>query len=353
LTLPLSSTLGEIGEKALLRHLHARVPSAPGVLVGLGDDAAAVEIGPTALLTTDSLVEGVHFHRDAAPPRLLGRKALTVNLSDVAAMGGIGRYATVSLCLPPDVTLGWVDSLYDGLLERAAEAGVALVGGNVTRGRESIVVDVTLVGDAGRLLLRSGARPGDRVVVTGKLGAAAEGVRLLAEGARLDEDGELAATGVWTESSTRAVVACLRAQLDPRPPLALARSIAERGIAQAGMDVSDGLSLDLVEICSRSGVGAVIEAAAVPVDPRAAGLERARGGDALALALHGGEDYQLLLAVGPEAMDEIAELARVWGVEVVAVGEFVEGEPVVRMRDASGERPLAPGGHDHFRTGPA
>jgi thiamine-monophosphate kinase len=353
LTPPLSSTLGEIGEKGLLRHIHGRVPSAPGVLVGLGDDAAAVEIGPSALLTTDSLVEGVHFHRDSAPARLLGRKALTVNLSDVAAMGGIGRYATVSLCLPPDVTLGWVDSLYDGLLERAAESGVALVGGNVTRGRESIVVDVTLLGDAGRLLLRTGARPGDRVVVTGTLGAAAEGVRLLAEGARLDEDGELAATGVWTESSTPAVVACLRAQLDPRPPLALARSIAERGIARAGMDVSDGLSLDVPEICSRSGVGAVIEAAAVPVDPRAAGLERARGGDALALALHGGEDYQLLLAVEPDQIDEVGGLARVWGVEVAVVGEFVEGEPAVWIRDGGGERPLVPGGHDHFRTGPA
>jgi thiamine-monophosphate kinase len=174
-------------------------------------------------------------------------------------------------------------------------------------------------------------------------------VRLLAEGARLDEDGALAAIGVWTESSAAAVVACLRAQLDPRPPLALARSVAERGIARAGMDVSDGLSLDLVEICSRSGVGAVIGAAAVPVDPRAAGLERARGGDALALALHGGEDYELLLAVEPGAVDEIGELARVWGVEVVALGEFVEGEPAVRLRDAQGERPLAPDGHDHFR----
>lgn len=353
MTPPLSRPLGEVGEKELLRHLRGRIPTAPGVVVGLGDDAAVVEIGPFACLTADSLVEGVHFRRDAAPARLLGRKALAVNLSDVAVMGGLARYATVSLSLPPDVTLGWVDSLYDGLLERAAESGVALVGGNVTRGRETIVVDVTLVGDSGRLLLRTGARPGDRVVVTGTLGAAAEGVRLLADGARLDEVGELAATGVWTESSTPAVVACLRAQLDPRPPLALARSIAERGIARAGMDLSDGLSLDLVEICAGSGVGAVVEAAAVPVDPRAAGLERARGGDALALALHGGEDYQLLLAVGREEVDEVAELARVWGVEVATVGEFVEGEPVVRLRDEGGERALAPGGHDHFRTGPA
>ena len=352
MTLALSATLAEIGEKALLRHVHGRIPAAPGVVVGVGDDAAAVETGPFALLTTDSLVEGVHFRREEAPPRLLGRKALTVNLSDVAAMGGIGRYATVSLCLPAATTLGWVDSLYDGLLERAAESGVALVGGNVTLGGE-IVVDVALVGDAGRLLLRSGAKPGDRVVVTGRLGAAAEGVRLLAEGARLGEDGELASSGVWTESSAAAVLTCLRAQLDPRPPLALARSVAERGIARAGMDVSDGLSTDLLELCSRSGVGAWIEAAAVPVDPRAAGLERARGGDALALALHGGEDYELLLAVDPGAVDEIRELARVWGVEVAAVGEFVAGDPALRVRDAEGERPLPAGGHDHFRAGSA
>jgi thiamine-monophosphate kinase len=320
------------------------------VVVGVGDDAAAVEAGPLALVTTDSLVEGVHFHRDSAPPRLVGRKVLTVNLSDIAAMGGLARYATVSLFLPADLTMGWVDSLYDGLLERAAEAGVGLVGGNVTRSPGTVIVDVALLGQAGRPLLRSGARPGDRIVVTGTLGAAAEGVRLLEQGVRLDEDGELAATGVWTESSAPALLACLRAQLDPRPPLALARSLAERGLARAGMDVSDGLSVDLVEICRSSGVGARIDAACVPVDPIVAGLERARGGDALALALHGGEDYQLLLAVDPGELDELRDFARVWGVDVSSVGEFVGDEPVVILRDARGERPLPPGGHDHFRT---
>jgi thiamine-monophosphate kinase len=348
LTINASAALAAVGERALLRHLRARIPAAAGVVVGVGDDAAAVEIGPFALVTSDSLVEDVHFRRDAAPPRLLGRKALTVNLSDVAAMGGLARYATVSLCLPPDVEVGWVDSLYDGLLERAAEAGVALVGGNVARSAGGIVVDVTLLGDAGRLLLRNGARPGDSIVVTGTLGAAAEGVRLLADGARLDDEGELAATGIWTDSSTAAVLGCLRAQLDPRPPLALARSIGDRGLARAGMDISDGLSSDLPQICEQSGVGAVIETAALPLDPRVVALERARGRDALSLGLHGGEDYQLLLAVSPADVEELGELARVWGVEVSAIGEFVEGDPEVRVRDAAGERPLAPGGHDHF-----
>jgi thiamine-monophosphate kinase len=350
LTIAATTTLGTLGERELLHHIQARVPAVAGVVVGIGDDAAAVEVGPFALVTTDSLVEGVHFMREATPPRLLGRKALSVNLSDIAATGGVARYATVSLCLPPQTELAWLDSLYDGLLERAAEAGVGLVGGNVAGRAEGIVVDVTLLGDAGRLLLRNGARAGDRVVVTGTLGAAAEGVRLIADGARLDDDGELTASGIWTESSTAAVLACLRAQLDPRPPLALGRSLAERGFAHAGMDLSDGLSSDLAEVCRQSGVAAVIDAGAIPVDAHATSLEHARGGDALALALHGGEDYQLLLAVGPDELAGIVELGRVWGVEVTAIGEFVEGDPAVTIRDASGERLLAPGGHDHFRA---
>jgi thiamine-monophosphate kinase len=349
-----TTPLGVLGERGLVGHLSSRVPSVPGVVVGIGDDAAAVEIGPFALVTTDSLVEGVHFVRDAAPPRLLGRKVLTANLSDIAAMGGLARYATVSLCLPPELELGWLDSLYDGLLERAAEAGVGLVGGNVARHREGIVVDVTLLGDAGRLLLRGGARPGDVVVVTGALGGAADGVRLLADGARLDPDGELATAGSWDASSAAAVTACLRAQLDPRPPLALARSIAERGLARAGMDLSDGLSSDLPEICRLSGVGAQVEAAALPLHDAMAALEHERGGDALALALHGGEDFELLLAVDPADLAELRDLARVWGVGVTAVGEFVAGEPTVRMRTSDGELlPLAAGGYDHFRLGDA
>jgi thiamine-monophosphate kinase len=345
----LERTLAEVGERALLRHLRSRLPATPGVKVGVGDDAAAVETARLSLVTTDALVEGAHFTRDTVPPRLLGRKALAVNLSDIAAMGGIGRYATVSLLLPPDVRLAWVDSLYDGLLERAAEAGVAIVGGNVARSREGIAVDVTLIGEAGKLLLRSGARPGDHVVVTGTLGAAAEGVRLLEEGARLDEDGQLASTGLWTESSSAAVVACLRAQLDPRPPFAVARSVAERGLAHAGMDLSDGLSTDLLHMCEESGVAAVLESALVPVDPKAAGLARAGGGDPLELALHGGEDYQLLLAVAPDEIDELRELARVFRAEITAVGAFLEGEPRVTLRDASGERLVVPRGHDHFQ----
>jgi thiamine-monophosphate kinase len=186
------------------------------------------------------------------------------------------------------------------------------------------------------------------VVVTGELGAGAEGVVLLKQGARLTEDGELAETGVWTESSAEAVLTCLRAQLDPRPPLALAPSVAERGLARAGMDLSDGLSSDLAEMCRQSGLGARIEASALPVAPAVVRLERARGGDSLPLALHGGEDYQLLLAVAPGEFEALEELARVWSVEVRAIGEFFDGEPAVLLRDAAGEHQLPPLGHDHY-----
>lgn len=350
MTLAPDTPLHDAGERDLLRRLRARVPTGAGVIVGIGDDAAAVEIGPLGLVTTDALVEGVHFRRDSAPARLLGRKALSINLSDIGAMGGLSRYATISLCLPPSLDVGWIDELYDGLLERAAETGVAIVGGNVTRSTGAIVVDVTLLGDSPRPLLRTGARPGDRVVVTGTLGAAAEGLRLLGEGARLDSEGELTASGIWTASSTPDLLSCLRAQLDPRPPLALARAIAERELARAAMDLSDGLSSDLLEICRESGVGAVLDGGAIPLDPATARLERARGGSAFRQAVHGGEDYQLLLSVDEAALEELGDLARVFDTEISVIGEFVAGEPQVRVREGLAERALEPGGHDHFAS---
>jgi thiamine-monophosphate kinase len=340
--------LGDIGEHELTRRIQDRIPRAE-LPVCIGDDAAAVDVTSPVLVTADTLVEGVHFSRDTAPARLVGRKALTVNLSDIAAMGGVGRHAVVSLCLPRELELSWVDSLYDGLLERAAEAGVSIVGGNVARSPGAVVVDVTLLGEAERLLLRSGAQPGDLVVVSGELGAAAEGVQLLRQGARLNEDGELSATGVWTESSAPEVEACLRAQLDPRPPLALARSLAERGLARAGMDLSDGLSSDLAEMCRQGGLGARIEEAALPVSPAVMRLERAKGGDARAVALHGGEDYQLLLAVDPAQFEALRELAGVWGIAISGIGEFFAGGPQVVLRDGQVEHPVTALGHDHFR----
>jgi thiamine-monophosphate kinase len=344
------STVAEVGEAGLVRHLQNRIPGGPGVVLGVGDDAAVVETSALTMVTTDSLVEDVHFRREWAVPRLLGRKALSINLSDVAAMAGIPRYALVSLCLPPETRLAFVDGFYDGLLERAAETGVNVVGGNLARTAGPAVISLTLVGQAPRILGRAGALPGDLVVVTGMLGGAAAGLKLLAQGARLDDEGELASTGVWTESSAPALRHCLRAQLDPQPPLSLARALAEVELVHAAIDLSDGLSGDLRRLCEASGVAATIDAFAVPVNPHAAGLERARGGDALALALHGGEDYQLLLATAPESLMALRDLAVIWDLPLAVVGEFVQGEPEVYLGAGTDRVPLAASAHDHFRA---
>jgi thiamine-monophosphate kinase len=340
--------IAAIGERALLRHLRARIPRGAGVVVGVGDDAAAVETGPLTLVTTDCLVERIHFRREWSPPRLLGRKALSVNLSDVAAMAGAPRYATVSLCLTPETTLGFVDGLYDGLLSRAAECGVEIVGGNLAAADSALVVDVTLLGAGDRLLLRSGAGAGDLVVVTGTLGGAAAGLRCLAEGARLDAEGGLASAGPWSAALAEDVRHCLRAHLDPDPPLAFGRALAEHDLAHAAMDLSDGLSGDLLALCEASGVSAWLNADRLPVDPHAAALEKEGGTDGFSLALHGGEDYQLLLAVPADRLEALRDLALVWSLPLTVVGEFAAGPPAVSLRFGDTLRRLKPRAHDHF-----
>jgi thiamine-monophosphate kinase len=339
---------GDVGEKEHIRKISSRIPQGPGVTVGIGDDAAVVQTSSSTLVTTDSLVEGIHFTREWSPPRLLGRKALSVNLSDSAATAGVAQHAVVSLCLPAAIPVSFVDGFYDGLLERAAETGVNLVGGNVSATTGPVVVTVAVIGHAERPWLRSGARAGDRIVVTGHLGAAAEGLRLLAQGARLDEEGTLSATGMWTESSAESLTHCLRAQLDPAPPLAFARALKEQDAVHAAMDISDGFSGDLLEMCVASELCARVNAAALPVDPHAAGFERARGGDAFALALHGGEDYQLLLAVPPDRVDTVRDVAVVWELPITVIGDFTQGSGVSLVRDGS-ELPLPPRSHEHFR----
>jgi thiamine-monophosphate kinase len=347
--LPPDRAIGDIGERALLDHLRARVPLGPGVVIGIGDDAAALQTTPLTLVTTDCLIEGVHFRRDWSPPALLGRKALTVNLSDIAAMAGTPRYATISLALPRDVTLGLVDGLYDGLLERGAQAGVHVVGGNVAATTGPMVIDVTLLGDAGpRVLTRAGAQPGDLVVVTGTLGSAAAGLRLLATGARLDAEGEVIASGTWTGAAD-ALHRCLRAQLDPAPPLAFARALADTDIVRAAMDLSDGLSGDLASMCEASGVSAWLDPSALPMEACAAALESEGGEDAFSLALHGGEDYQLLIAVPESSLDALRDVAVVWEVPLTAIGAFAPGPPGVSLRFGDTLRRLRPASHDHFR----
>ncbi len=315
--------VGELGEFALIDRLARALGRHPRLLVGIGDDAAVwEEKGGFLLFTTDSLVAGVHFLPERHPWEDLGWKALAVNVSDVMAMGGVPEVALVTLALPPETRLAWVDALYQGLEECAQAYGVALAGGDIVRA-PLLVVTVALVGralvegDRPLLLRRDGARPGHVVAVSGPLGESAAGLRRLLAGAPTNDP-------------------LVRAHLRPRPPLALGQEAARRGIP-CGIDVSDGLLQDLGQVARASGVGVEVWAPRLPVSPR---VQEAYPQEALALACTGGEDYQLVL-VGEEAT------VRALGLE--PIGQVVEGEGV-RLLDETG-RDITPqeGGWDHLR----
>lgn len=343
-------TVGDMGERALLRYLRSRIPGGSDVVVGVGDDAAAVRTadGALILLTTDSLVEGVHFRMEWSSAYFLGRKALSINLSDIAAMAGVPHYATISLCLPRDVEVAVLDELYDGLLERAAETGVQVVGGNLSGTSGAMVVDVTLLGHVDRPIRRAGARPGDLVVVTGTLGAAEAALPFLEQGARLGRHGRLEPEGFWSEAVGSCVLHCLRALLDPAPPLDFGRAVGEGDLVHAAIDLSDGISGDLMTLCQESEVSAQIDSFAVPVDPAAIRLEKEGGRSGFSLALHGGEDYQMLMAVAPERLDAIQDLAASCGVSLSVIGEFAPGPPALYVQFGERIRQLKPQSHDHF-----
>jgi len=323
---------------ALRRLLSA---DAPGVHVGVGDDAAVVDLGRhPAVVTTDLLVEGVHFRRGATSAHDLGYKAIAVNVSDVAAMGGSPRYGTVGLGLRTGDEAPFVMELYGGMLEAAEEYGLSVVGGDLSRA-DRVVIAVTLVGEVarGHAVTRAGATPGDRIVVTGALGAAAGGLRL----AQSDPSEVTESLGTdWARE--------LAASLDrPVARVGEGQSLAQAG-ATAMMDISDGLSTDLPRLCAESGVGARIRRAALPVAPALHDLQKVLGTDPFDLALHGGEDYELLVTMPAEAVEPaLRKLGERYGTSLAEIGEITEapGE-VILVDDDGGEGPLERRGWDHF-----
>jgi len=315
---------------------------APGVRVGVGDDAALVEMGPYfEILTTDLLVEDVHFRRATTSARDLGAKALTVNVSDVAAMGGSPRFALVSLALPADVELSWVVELYGGLRDAAAEYATSIVGGDSSLA-DRVIISVALTGEVAPsgAVLRSGAHPGDRVVVTGSLGAAAGGL-WLAEAQALGERREAAAAVVtpWGRE-------LLDAHMRPVARVGEGQTLAQSG-ATAMIDVSDGLTKDLGRLCRESGVAAAVRLDDVPVARPLAGLRDAFGLDPLELALSGGEDYELLATLPAGATAGPKMRAR-FGTALTEIGEIREGEGLVAVEPGGAELPLEAKGWDHF-----
>jgi thiamine-monophosphate kinase len=314
--------LGEFGFIARVRRL---VAPRGDVEVGIGDDCAVVRVGQRRLLfTTDALVEGVHFRRSWDRPAGLGQRAFAVNASDVAAMGGRPRYALLSLAAPKTAPSNDLAAVVRGFVSAAAVHGCALIGGNLAAASRWII-SVTLVGEpCGEPLLRSGARAGDLVYVSGTLGGAAYAREILL-GRRSGND------------------AATRAFRRPTARLALGAALARAGAASAAIDVSDGLLQDLQHVCEASAVGAVVDASRLPC---ARSLRELTPKKRLAHALAGGEDYELIFTVPRAQVDRLPRTCA--GTPIACVGAIVPGGKVrVVGADGIGGR-FAPG-FDHFR----
>ena len=282
-------TFAEIGEHALLARLIARLPRAsPAVLVGPGDDAAVLAPirNERIVVTTDAVVEGVHFSRAFSTPADIGHKALAVNLSDLAAMGATPRWALLSLVLPGPMPVSDVEELVDGLAALARRYGVSVVGGNITRTDGALVVDVTAGGDVAprKWLTRSGAGAGNEIYVSGSIGGAAAGLEMLKTG-----------TG-----NREPATACIARHRRPEPRVRLGIAMGRAKAARAAMDLSDGLADALKQVASASGVGVKIDADSLPIDPCAREWWASRGTDPVIAAVSGGDDYELLFAVAPQ-----------------------------------------------------
>jgi thiamine-monophosphate kinase len=333
------------GEFALIARLTASLPSRADVLVGVGDDCAVLDVGSeqALLVTCDSQVEGVHFTLRTATPWEIGRKALAVNLSDIAAMGGEPRYALISLHLPHGAAPEVVEGIYAGLRAEAEAFQTVIVGGNISgTGRaEGLALDITLLGrvERGRALTRGGARVGDTIFLTGYAGESAAGLHTL-----------LYPGHPYPEEARERLRARHRV---PLPRVAEGRLLSRLGPAliTALIDISDGLSGDLAHICECSGVGARLEAARLPISSELRAVATAAGQDPLQWVLHGGEDYELLFTVAAGHEEEVMAAFRAESeTTITPIGEIIAAGEGLRLRRSDGsDEPLQLRSWDHLR----
>ncbi len=327
--------LAALGEFGLIEQLRRLVPEeGPGVILGIGDDAALLRFSGPAVATCDIQVEGVHFTWDLCQPEDLGWRAIAVNLSDVAAMGGTPRFALISLALPPDSTLERIERVYRGIGAIATAYTVAVVGGNLSGTSGPLVIDVTVLGEAERAVTRSGARPGDDVWITGSVGKSAAGRFLL-------QHPEIRVTGRETLA---------QAYRRPVPRVAAGKALAATGMVTAMLDTSDGTGADLLHLADASQVGVQLDIARLPVAAGVMDAAREGGQDPAAWTVEGGEDYELLFAATPAFGAEAVRLAARLELALTRIGEILpasEGRWIVESGGT--RRTLSPRGWDHLR----
>ena len=330
--------LGDLGEFGLIDTIRARVGDTAGVHRGIGDDAAELELpaGHHLLTSTDLLLEDVHFSFAWISTTDLGRKAVAVNLSDIAAMGGSPRFLYVGLACPAATELAQIDAFVDGVLAEAAAHGATLVGGDTCRSPGPWIISVTVEGSAppAEVIGRNGARPGDLVLVSGTLGDSA------------------LALSLWQRGASPGAFLAARHNR-PTPRVGLGRELARAGVPTAMIDLSDGLASDLAHILEASGAGAEIRSAALPLSPEfRAYLDRQP--ELFSLALAGGEDYELLCTVPPARLAAALAAADRSGVALTVVGTVTEPAAGVQLRAGDGTlQPLRARGFDHFAAGGA
>jgi thiamine-monophosphate kinase len=335
-----------------IKRIRDRAPKqqTPDLVFGIGDDAAILREreGRETLVTVDLLVEDIDFKLEYAPPRFLGHKALAVSLSDIAAMGGAPAYSLVTLGIPKRFQISnpesqiFFEEFFAGYFALAEKHHVSLIGGDISSTPDRLTIDSIVIGHcrAGQAVRRSGAKPGDAIYLTGAVGASAAGLKLLLNGARVNED---------EDNLTQPA---LRAHLRPEPPIAFGRLIAEQGLAHSMIDVSDGMGQDLLRICEESGVGAIVDFDLVPVAPLSedAGLVSKKE-EAFDFAVQGGEDFELLFTASGDNEAELLKIAVRCGVKLTRIGEITLANQTWRgplLRRGSEVKPLSIHGFDHF-----
>lgn len=320
------------GEDDLIARYFKPIATDPGAL-GLTDDAAVLKgSGDDLVITTDAIVEGVHFRNDD-PPETVARKALRVNLSDLAAKGATPAGFVLTLALR-ELDERWLAAFANGFAGDAIAFDCPLLGGDTVATPGPLTISVTAFGRVprGEMILRSRAQPGDRIAVSGTIGDAALGLAIL--------------SGNVTVSDPDIREPLIQRYRIPQPRLRLAQAV--RNHARAAMDVSDGLAGDLAKLCRASGVSATVDAAAVPFSEAACGLIE-QGQASFASAVSGGDDYEILCTVARDRWDDFARAARVAGVAVTPIGEVVAGDAPPKWRDAKGDDiALAPLSYSHF-----
>ena len=326
---------------------HRAAQPAADLVLGIGDDAAIIgeRAGRERLITTDLLIEDVHFKLEYTPLHCLGHKTLAVSLSDIAAMGGKPEFALLTLGIPrfQISNLAW-QSFFAGYFALAEKYGVALIGGDTSSAPGKLVIDSIVLGScaAGKAVRRSAAQVGDAIYVTGNLGASATGLELLFRGERFDE------------AATNLRQAALRAHLMPEPRIAFGQKIGGAGLAHAMMDVSDGLAQDLAHICEESGVNAMIDFEAVPIDHCVTLITQVKE-EAFSLAISGGEDYELLFTAPRQADPALFNFAAECELNLTRIGEIIaptasSKEPRLYLRREARVDLLEVKGYDHFRS---